>query len=210
MISPGEEILDIFDHDMRWVGTASRADVHREGYWHQTFHCWVCVQVDGVAHLVLQLRHPSKDTNPGKLDVSCAGHLSAGERPDDGTRELREELGLEVEFADLREAGAYREQSSADGVIDNEYCHIYVYHHRDYTSLHGYRPAPDEVSGLYLVPVRTFAQLCKGEIDQAACSGCIYSEDGSPVPSKRDVRLDDLVHRPAGYYELLFNCLKQG
>ena len=53
--------------------------------------------VEGTQVLV-QKRSFLKDTNPGKLDVSCAGHVSAGACIlESAVRELNEELGLNVD-----------------------------------------------------------------------------------------------------------------
>ncbi|WP_242069494.1 NUDIX domain-containing protein [Paenibacillus dendritiformis] len=57
------------------------------------------------AHLLLQRRHVHKKDYPGMLDITSAGHLEAGETPQDGVRELREELGIEPEPGKLVYAG---------------------------------------------------------------------------------------------------------
>ena len=42
----------------------------------------------------MQRRSPFKDTHPNQLDVSCAGHVNAGDDVLESTmRELEEELG---------------------------------------------------------------------------------------------------------------------
>ena len=33
-----DELLDIYDDDFKHIGTMSRKEVHRLGYWHYTFH----------------------------------------------------------------------------------------------------------------------------------------------------------------------------
>ncbi|WNQ12825.1 NUDIX domain-containing protein [Paenibacillus aurantius] len=48
--------------------------------------------------LLLQRRHPGKDTYPGLFDITAAGHLEAGENVSDGIRELKEELGTDLFF----------------------------------------------------------------------------------------------------------------
>jgi len=103
-----EEIFDIFTEDMRLMGSATRQEVHRLGYWHQTFHCWVLYKSQDGDLILLQRRHETKDTHPGKLDISCSGHLETGESPSDGIRELREELGIQVEPGKLRKVGVFK------------------------------------------------------------------------------------------------------
>jgi isopentenyldiphosphate isomerase len=95
---------------MEHVGTAGRLQVHADGWWHQTFHCLIISQRNDQPSLLLQLRHPDKDTFPNLLDISCAGHLLAGESAEDGVRELEEELGVQVAFSSLIPCGIYAEE----------------------------------------------------------------------------------------------------
>lgn len=37
------EQFDIFDAEMNPIGTALRPEVHKQGYWHQTFQCWIVI-----------------------------------------------------------------------------------------------------------------------------------------------------------------------
>ena len=74
-----------------------RSAVHRDGDWHGTAHIWLVRQNGGKTEVLLQKRSSRKETFPGCYDVSCAGHLSAGDSFVEGAlRELEEELGLEA------------------------------------------------------------------------------------------------------------------
>jgi isopentenyldiphosphate isomerase len=96
------EILDIYDDQMRHIGTKERGAVHRDGDWHKVFQCWVVYRdADGRDYLVVQRRGPDKDIYPNYLDISAAGHYQAGETIRDGIREVQEELGIQVSFDDL-------------------------------------------------------------------------------------------------------------
>ena len=65
-----------------------RGDVHRDGDWHRSVHIWIA---DGDGRLLCQLRGLDKDTHPGRWDVSCAGHITAGDGSlDTAARELEE------------------------------------------------------------------------------------------------------------------------
>ena len=62
------EYFDIFDETFERVGTKRREDVHRDGDWHQVFHCWVIGrELDGETFVVLQKRTEDKDMYPGKI-----------------------------------------------------------------------------------------------------------------------------------------------
>lgn len=80
----------------------ARGDVHRDGDWHRSVHVWIH---DGKGRLLLQQRSMQKDTNPGRWDVTCAGHITAGDGSlDTAMRELEEELGVDVSLDVLKNA----------------------------------------------------------------------------------------------------------
>lgn len=71
--------------------------MHVEGDWHRSVQVWI-VEADTnqseKVRVLLQRRSPYKDTHPNLLDVSCAGHVNAGDDILDTTmREMNEELG---------------------------------------------------------------------------------------------------------------------
>ena len=84
-----EELLRIFDSNRNAIGTAPRHEVHRFGYWHETFHCWFICREEGIDYIYLQIRSESKKDYPGLLDITAAGHLLATETVHDGVRSER-------------------------------------------------------------------------------------------------------------------------
>jgi isopentenyldiphosphate isomerase len=193
------EWFDIFDERMEWLGKATRAEVHAKGLWHQTFHCWI---IKDRHQLLLQLRRPEKDTYPNLLDISCAGHLSAGEGVEEGIRELEEELGLQVPFEALTRCGTFAEEDEIDvQLIDREFQHVYVYACDQ--PLEQYKVQRDEVSGLFLVHLNDFRALVYGETASIQSAGWIYS-DVHDLPVQRVIDSSKLVPRPIEYYDMLF------
>jgi len=89
-----EEYFDVLNADGTPAGrTKLRAHVHRDGDWHACVHIWVMHAQTG--EVLLQQRAAHKDSFPSCWDVSCAGHLSAGESVTAAcAAELAEELGL--------------------------------------------------------------------------------------------------------------------
>lgn len=203
-----DELLDTFDENMKWTGTATRTEVHRLGLWHQTFHCWVLHRDMSGDSLVLQRRHATKDTHPNKLDVSCAGHLSAGEDPSDGVRELREELGVDVDFDKLRKAGVYTYSSVVGGMKDNEFCHVFVLI-QETQPLASYKPAVGEVSGLYLVRVSDLRNLCRKTVNQVPIEGFEIDDHGRRRESGIIIGLTDMIEYEDSYYNLLLSKLSE-
>lgn len=94
------EFFDLRNPDGSLTGiTKARSQVHRDGDWHGASHVWIARRnpKTGRPELLLQKRSANKDSYPGCLDISSAGHLGAG---DDylpcALRELREELGIDA------------------------------------------------------------------------------------------------------------------
>lgn len=109
------EYFDVLNEDGTPTGDRKlREEVHRDGDWHGGSHIWVVRRRrettrlqgsrDGFCHMevLLQKRSMDKDSFPGYLDSSCAGHVDAGESfLTTAVREMEEELGLAVKEEDL-------------------------------------------------------------------------------------------------------------
>jgi len=122
-----EELLDILDHAGRPTGeVAPKSEAHRLGLWHRCFHCWISGSDPEGAYLLVQRRAAGKDTWPGYLDVTAAGHLAAGEEPLNGLREVEEELGLRVEPGRLVPLGTRRVEQEIPGGLDRELHDVFL------------------------------------------------------------------------------------
>jgi isopentenyldiphosphate isomerase len=118
-----DELLDVFDERGWHVGIKPRADVHRDGDWHLSFHLWVA-SPDGV---LFQRRARDKASWPGYLDASAAGHLIAGEAVRDGLREADEELGAAYAFDDLESLGVHRvDETEHSSLVNRELQHVFA------------------------------------------------------------------------------------
>jgi isopentenyldiphosphate isomerase len=199
------EYLDAYDASLRHIGVVERQEAHRKGYWHKTFHCWVLCERSDERTLVLQRRHTTKDTFPDKLDVSCAGHLLAGEGPEDGVRELAEELGIVVPFSELRSVGAYKEEFRSGDFYDCEIAQVYLYCTN--LPLSAFQPELSEVSGLYEVSVNEVQRLILGEIQEVDGWGFIEEKDHGRREDRMRIRLQDIVDRQPDYYNPLFRMI---
>jgi isopentenyldiphosphate isomerase len=204
---PDDELIDIFDAEMRPLGTAARGRAHREGLWHQTFHCWIWRRDASGDYLVFQLRGPEKDLFPNMLDVSAAGHLAAGEAVSDGVREVAEELGLKVAFADLRPLGVERSDGHFGGLIDREFCHLFLLRHD--APLDSYRPLVDEVPALVQILLHDAARLLDGQAAAVPAGGFAWGSGGAPQVVAREVAAHDIAPRPQGYYRRLLARLDE-
>ncbi|UKS29127.1 NUDIX domain-containing protein [Paenibacillus sp. HWE-109] len=203
-----EEMFDIYDENMNWLGAAPRSEVHAKGLWHQTFQCWIVTHEGGEPALLLQLRHPDKDLFPNLLDISCAGHLAAGETTKEGARELEEELGLKVNFDQLMPCGIFAEEDLiSENLIDREFCHVFM--HRCDQQLQAYVLQPDEVSGIFAVKAASFERLIRSEIEELTAKGYRLNAAGFLEEENLVVRLEQIVPHPTAYYELVFRKLRE-
>lgn len=125
-----EERFDVLDSAGAPTGaTAPRSTVHAEGLLHRAVHVWLHARASG--ELLLQRRAACKDSWPARLDISCAGHVSAGGASlPSALRELEEELGLALPAARLRFLFTHFEaiESVQKGrkFINNEFNDVYV------------------------------------------------------------------------------------
>ena len=95
------QVVDEQDHPIRGV---DRATVHAEKLLHRAVHIFV---LNRGGELFLQRRSYRKDTFPRKWDSSAAGHVDLGESyAACASRELREELGLTAEPAEIGQVTA--------------------------------------------------------------------------------------------------------
>ncbi len=204
------EMLDILNEEMVVIGTDSRVNAHARGLWHQTFHCWIVRQsTHGETNLLFQLRHRDKDTYPGLLDISCAGHLQAGETVADGVRELREELGVIVSFTELTSCGIVAEENIiSEQCIDREFNHIFILQCNK--SLEDYHMQTSEISGLFYINMREFKELLKSEKNSIWGEGIVMDEMSQNVRSiKAEFHIDDFTPMSNNYAQVLFDNLER-
>ena len=186
------ELLEVFDASGQPTGLArSRAAIHLNGDWHQAFHCWILRR--NRDEIVLQRRSPAKDTFAGCWDAAAAGHWRFGETAEEAAREIAEELGLAVNFAELtyrgREKGA---RSFENGLIDRELHQVYVL--ESDRPLTDYRPDPREVIGLAAFPATAVLSLAAGKTaEMRAIEAVRVLGDSTVQPDEVVVRRDQLV-----------------
>ncbi len=155
-----DDLIDIYDADLRPIGTMDRKKAHHAGHWHRTFHCWL-VRGGSEPSVMFQLRAPRMRNFPNLLDVSAAGHLDAGEQPEQGIREMEEELGLVVPIADAVHLGERVEVADqTNGQKNREYQSVYLLRWDGVAS--DLRLDPDEVWGIYWLPITPGLDLFAG------------------------------------------------
>ena len=84
------------------------------------------------AEVLLQKRAMNKDSFPGRYDTSSAGHIQAGDEPEESAiRELHEELGIKASVDDLQFVDTfviqYEKEFYGKMFKDSEIAFVYVY-----------------------------------------------------------------------------------
>ncbi|MCY3866401.1 MAG: isopentenyl-diphosphate delta-isomerase [Chloroflexi bacterium] len=158
------ERFDIYDEALNYIGVKRRAAVHRDGDWHQVFHCWVIGrEANGAPFVVLQKRRDYLDY-PNKIDISAAGHLLAGETARDGTREIEEELGMRVAFDELIPLGRRIGIHRSGEFVDCQICHVFLYECDQPLDAYAYQT--EEIAGLVRLRIDDGLRLFAGEVSQ--------------------------------------------
>ncbi|MBW2991202.1 NUDIX domain-containing protein [Candidatus Woesearchaeota archaeon] len=95
------EKVDILDENGNPTGEVKlKLEAHEKGLWHRGVHVWI---YNSRGEVMLQKRAKYKRHYPNLWDISAAGHVSAGQSYDEAaTRELFEELGIEVDVSHLK------------------------------------------------------------------------------------------------------------
>jgi len=158
-----EELFDVCDSLGRSLGYAKRrAEVHRDGDWHRSLHCWVVGQRDGGPFILFQRRSGGKDTWPNKLDATVGGHVAAGETLSSALRETEEEIGITVDPRVLVPLGVRVSVNDVEpGVRDCELQHVFLY--RLDAPLSEFRPNAAEISALVAFPLAQAIDFFAGE-----------------------------------------------
>lgn len=199
------EYLDYYNEDGEYIGYKSREDVHREGLWHKTVHCWL---YDKEGNIYFQIR---KDSN--RFYTTASGHVLKGETVKDAfKREIKEEIGLNI---DSRDASLVRivtwkmDKIKKDGTVfkDRAWANVYVDLFED--DINKFNFDKNEVLGLVRVNAKDTLNLFeKGE---GNVSAFIIKQDGNNIITEnRNVNFDEfevMEHETA--YEKYSEVLKK-
>ncbi|MEA3319350.1 MAG: NUDIX domain-containing protein [Bacillota bacterium] len=200
------EQFKVFTKQREYVGIASREEIHQKGYWHETFHFWLVAEIDGENYLYFQLRSEDKKDYPGLLDITAAGHLLHNENVEDGIREVKEEIGLNVAIEELIYLGAFPYEKVLEDFIDKEHAHVLLLKRE--IPLQEFTLQQEEVSGMYLVPIDGFMDLWfKDYQDTILIEGLFENKDGKREASKCKVNKANFVPHSDGFYRDVLNAI---
>jgi len=201
-----EEIVDIFDENYRHLGTATKSEARKNGNWVQSIHAWIVNPSDN-GYVLFQKRGKHKKIYPNMLDISAAGHYTAGEKIENGVREISEELGLSVSFDDLIPLGVKLDIGKVGDNIIHEFCHTFLLKSglepKDYEFVDG------EVEGLVKISIEEGLALFSGKVNEVMAHGIEWiPETKEYVPISIPVNRDLFIPRIDSYYYKIFIMAK--
>lgn len=193
------ELLKIFDQNKNPIGVATRKEVHQLGYWHEAFHCWFVRKESGIDYIYMQIRSENKKDYPNLIDITAAGHLLATETVEDGVREIKEELGIEVDYSELISLGTICYSVNRANFIDNEIAHVFMY--KSEHEFADYLLQKEEVTGIVKAKLSDFSQLWLGEKSEIMIEGFEIDHDGKQSFFSKKVNKSTFVPHESSYYE---------
>jgi isopentenyl-diphosphate delta-isomerase type 1 len=149
------ELIEIIDKNKKPTGIIKpRDEVHKKGYIHKTVHVWV---VNKNKEILIQKRSKSKLTHPQMWDVSCAGHVTAGDTSHEtAVKELFEETGIKAEISELEYITSIEKKYFHGEIKDHEIYDVFLL--RKEINPLNLKFDPDEVEELKLMNAKTFFQ----------------------------------------------------
>lgn len=148
-----DELVDLLDSESgKVVGTIMKHEAHRIGAWHKSIHVYL---INEKNELLLQLREKSKDLYPDVWDISCGGHVGAGEATQKtAQREVKEELGLKIKISDIKFLFTNKEVLKYGTFHSSEFVDVFVV--RAKVNIKDVKIQESEVAGAKFVPLEKF------------------------------------------------------
>lgn len=195
------ELINIFNEQREPIGVATREDVHKYGYWHEVFHCWLLSQTEGVHCIYFQLRSDNKKDYPNLLDITAAGHLMANETVEDGIREIKEEIGIDVSHRELISLGVFDYTVVRNEFIDKELAHVYVHHYSG--ALDDFILQREEVAGMFIARFDDFYELWVGGKEKVDIHGFVLDDEGNRLHISKAVGKEHFVPHEDAFYQTI-------
>ena len=199
MLVTETELIDVYNDSGIKIGVKKRGEAHRDGSWHQSFHCWIIRQEGDHCFIVFQLRG-DKVVYPFLFDITAAGHVRSGETVKEASREIGEELGLKIRFESLVYLGTRHEAYILGEITNREFCEVYLL--EDQTPLSKYKLQEKEVAGVFQIELDDLLKLFNGEVNEVLAEGVVL-ESGKLKKIERVIKAEEFIPRKDRYYLLI-------
>lgn len=139
--------------------TISKSDAHLNGICHGVS---VVALIDSNGRLLIQQRAKSKKTEPGKWDLSSAGHIDVSESPIGAAiRETYEEIGITLDKDELTKVTNYLcKVRLNENTFINHYSYLYVVK-KNIIDITQIKKQESEIENIKLVDLKEFQDLLK-------------------------------------------------
>ncbi len=183
------EYLDYYDEEDNYLGSKTREEVHKEGLWHHTIHCWL---YDKLGNIYFQIRKDS-----GTFYTTASGHVLKGETIADAfKREIKEEIGIDIDSSDAELVDIVtwtKDKVKKDGTIwkDRAKAHVYV----DLYEGNGqdFLFDTNEVLGIVKVNVEETLQLFMGKREKISAQIIKQKDNRGTILEEKEVFRDDFL-----------------
>lgn len=120
-----EEKFDVLNEKGEFTGeVATREECHKKGLWHRAVYAFV---IDNNGNVLLQKRSANKKLWPNLWDVTAGGHVDSGEFGRQAlVREVREELGIEIDDNDIKYLVGSTSINEKGDIINKHYNECYL------------------------------------------------------------------------------------
>ncbi|QPC48125.1 NUDIX hydrolase [Mangrovibacillus cuniculi] len=205
-------MIMVVDEDRNSLYPATREKIHREGLWHEVFHCWLLDTSAESPFVYLQERSLTKADFPGLYDISAVGHILKGESIQDGVREVEEELGLSVKLEDLRRLAIVKTETIIGEFKDFEHPHVYLLDKQ--MSWDDFSVQLSEVRGMARVPLRNLFNFTLKKVQSLEIEG-FRMDNGVQTFYKEEVDYSNFVPHDRKYWREVLEpmveyCNRQG
>ena len=123
------EMLEVVDENDAIIGLETRTKIHKDELLHRDIHVWFITPKN---EIIFQHRSKNKDSFPGKLDATVAGHVEPGMSYEETVvKECKEETGLVIDqnklifLAKIKNESFDKENNITHRSIDQEYAYLY-------------------------------------------------------------------------------------
>ena len=203
-----DELVDIFDENYKCVGQELKSEARKHGHWVHSFHCWIVRPDVNGGYLQFQKRGADKDLFPNYLDISAAGHYRAGEKIENGVREIEEEIGIKVEIDELVSLGIKFDLAKINSIINRQFCHVFLL--KSNIRAEDYSLDLEEVEGMVEISIIDGLNLFSGKVKEVQAIGIEYDSNKKLWNHvSLSVTRDGFIPRVDQYYYKMFILAKR-
>ena len=181
------EYLDYYDEDGNYLGYKSRDEVHKEGLWHNTVHCWL-YEKDG--SIYFQIRSDSH-----KFYTTASGHVLKGETIKEAfRREIKEEIGLDIDSSDatLVSINVWKMDKLKNDVLIKDRAKANIYIDLFEGNINSFNFDPKEVLGVVKVKAAEALNLFRSGSGKIKAE-IITTKDNKNIKENKMVSIDDFL-----------------